>query len=98
MNAGLALEDVGVIEANVDSPASVDNMTKQAKVVINCVGPYIKFGEVVVKSCIENGANHVDISGNFQFTFLFCSLIIVSPHFDYLLTFCMGRLNASHYK
>jgi len=33
--------------------------------VLNCVGPYRFYGEVVVKACVENGAHHVDISGNF---------------------------------
>ena len=33
--------------------------------VLNCVGPYRFYGEAVVKACVENGAHHVDISGNF---------------------------------
>jgi short subunit dehydrogenase-like uncharacterized protein len=33
--------------------------------VLNCVGPYRFYGEVVVKACVENGAHHIDISGNF---------------------------------
>lgn len=64
---GLPLAGVGILEANVDDQASVDAMTKQARVVINCVGPYVRWGEQVVKSCINNGADHVDISGEPQF-------------------------------
>jgi len=32
-------------------------------VVINVVGPYRLYGEAVVKAAVENGASHVDISG-----------------------------------
>jgi hypothetical protein len=30
---------------------------------LNCVGPYRFYGEDVVKACVENGAHHIDISG-----------------------------------
>ncbi|CAG2235608.1 Saccharopine dehydrogenase-like oxidoreductase [Mytilus edulis] len=42
-------------------------MTKQAKIVLNCVGPYRFHGERVVKACIEGGASHLDISGEPQY-------------------------------
>jgi len=38
-------------------------MAKQAKVIVNVVGPYRIYGESVVKAAVENGASHVDISG-----------------------------------
>ncbi|VDN32881.1 unnamed protein product [Cylicostephanus goldi] len=38
-------------------------MARKAKVIINAVGPYRLYGEPVVKAAVENGANHVDISG-----------------------------------
>lgn len=38
-NTGLELKDVGVIVADVNDEESLLNMAKQAKVVINCVGP-----------------------------------------------------------
>lgn len=42
-------------------------MTKQAKVIVNCCGPYHLYGEPVVKACIESGTSHVDVSGEPQF-------------------------------
>uniref|UniRef100_A0A1I8BD59 Sacchrp_dh_NADP domain-containing protein n=1 Tax=Meloidogyne hapla TaxID=6305 RepID=A0A1I8BD59_MELHA len=37
-------------------------MVKQAKVIVNVVGPYRLYGEAVV-GAMKNGASHVDISG-----------------------------------
>ncbi|KAM4743909.1 saccharopine dehydrogenase-like oxidoreductase [Anableps anableps] len=59
--------EVDVIVADVGEPDSLAAMCKQAVVVLNCVGPYRFFGEPVVKACVENGAHHIDISGEPQF-------------------------------
>nr|XP_053650130.1 saccharopine dehydrogenase-like oxidoreductase [Cherax quadricarinatus] len=60
---GLDLQNVGIIVADVNDEGSLLNMAKQAKVVINCVGPYRFYGEKIVSACIKGAANHVDISG-----------------------------------
>ncbi|KAF8374594.1 hypothetical protein PRIPAC_81023 [Pristionchus pacificus] len=52
-----------IILADSSDEKSLENMAKQAKVIINTVGPYILYGESVVRAAINNGANHVDISG-----------------------------------
>ncbi|KYO23860.1 saccharopine dehydrogenase-like oxidoreductase [Alligator mississippiensis] len=59
--------EVGIIECDVDDPASLADMAKQTSVVLNCVGPYRFFGEPVVKACVENGTSCLDISGEPQF-------------------------------
>ncbi|XP_061480632.1 saccharopine dehydrogenase-like oxidoreductase [Rhineura floridana] len=59
--------EVGIILCDVSDPSSLDNMAKQTAIVLNCVGPYNLFGEPVVKACVENGTNCVDISGEPQF-------------------------------
>ena len=41
-------------------------MTEQAKVVVNCSGPYRFYGEPVVKACIATRTHHVDVSGEPQ--------------------------------
>jgi short subunit dehydrogenase-like uncharacterized protein len=61
--SGLSVADVPTIVADVANNESLVQMAKQAKVVLNCVGPYRFYGEPVVKACVENGASHVDISG-----------------------------------
>uniref|UniRef100_A0A7N4PAI1 Saccharopine dehydrogenase-like oxidoreductase n=1 Tax=Sarcophilus harrisii TaxID=9305 RepID=A0A7N4PAI1_SARHA len=60
-------DEVGIIICDIINPASLDEMAKQASVVLNCVGPYRFYGEPVVKACIENGASCVDISGEPQY-------------------------------
>ncbi|XP_052768955.1 saccharopine dehydrogenase-like oxidoreductase [Mya arenaria] len=64
---GKELEETPIIIADVKNVSSLEEMCKKAKVVLNCVGPYRFYGEDVVKACIENGAHHVDISGEPQY-------------------------------
>uniref|UniRef100_A0A8W4FPD0 Saccharopine dehydrogenase-like oxidoreductase n=1 Tax=Sus scrofa TaxID=9823 RepID=A0A8W4FPD0_PIG len=59
--------EVGIIICDITNPASLDEMAKQAAVVLNCVGPYRFYGEPVVRACIENGASCIDICGEPQF-------------------------------
>lgn len=60
-------KEVDIIVADVGEPESLAVMCKQAVIVLNCVGPYRFYGEPVVKACVENGAHHIDISGEPQF-------------------------------
>jgi len=41
-------------------------MTEQAKILINCVGPYKFYGEPVIKACIATHTHYVDITGEVQ--------------------------------
>jgi short subunit dehydrogenase-like uncharacterized protein len=50
---GIDLSGVEVIEANVLDQESLKRMSQQTKVVVNYVGPYMIYGEAVVKACIE---------------------------------------------
>ncbi|GMR47020.1 hypothetical protein PMAYCL1PPCAC_17215, partial [Pristionchus mayeri] len=52
-----------VIVADSSEEESLAAMARQARVIINAVGPYILYGEAVVRAAIDNGASHVDISG-----------------------------------
>ncbi|WP_299186001.1 saccharopine dehydrogenase NADP-binding domain-containing protein [uncultured Psychrobacter sp.] len=54
---------VNIIVANSNDDASLDKMTKQAQVVISTVGPYLKYGEPLIKSCTKNGTDYVDLTG-----------------------------------
>ncbi|XP_002732534.1 saccharopine dehydrogenase-like oxidoreductase [Saccoglossus kowalevskii] len=64
---GYSLSNIDVIIADVADEESLESMCKQTKLVLNCVGPYRFWGEQVVKSCVENGCHHIDISGEPQF-------------------------------
>ncbi|XP_036309434.1 saccharopine dehydrogenase-like oxidoreductase isoform X6 [Pipistrellus kuhlii] len=59
--------EVGIIICDISNPASLDEMAKQATIVLNCVGPYRFYGEPVVKACVENGTSCIDISGEPHF-------------------------------
>lgn len=54
---------VDIIIANSNDDASLDDMTKQAQVIISTVGPYLKYGEPLIKSCAHNGTDYVDLTG-----------------------------------
>ncbi|KAK0411883.1 hypothetical protein QR680_005899 [Steinernema hermaphroditum] len=62
-NVDKDLTDTKMIVADSSKPESLAEMAKHAKVIINAVGPYRLHGEAVVKAAVENGASHVDISG-----------------------------------
>lgn len=61
--AGEDLSKIPIIIADVKDQNSILQMAKQAKAIVNCTGPYVQFGEPVVKACIEAGTHHVDVSG-----------------------------------
>ena len=61
------LSKTPIIIADVNDEKSLLEMAKQAKVIVNCCGPYRHFGEQVVKACIEAGTHHVDVSGEPQY-------------------------------
>lgn len=52
-----------VLVSNVTQKEQLDNMTKQTKVLVNAVGPFRFMGEYVVRSCVENGCDYVDVTG-----------------------------------
>ena len=54
---------VDIIIANSNDSASLDEMTKQTQVIISTVGPYLKYGEPLIKSCSTHGTDYVDLTG-----------------------------------
>jgi len=55
--------EVDPIIADVTDEKSLVDMCKKTKVVIDCAGPYLLYGEPVVKAAVENGASYVDFTG-----------------------------------
>ncbi len=53
----------------VDShdPVLLDSMTSNCRLVISTVGPYLKFGEPLIESCIKNGTHYCDLTGEVPF-------------------------------
>ncbi|MGP9688583.1 saccharopine dehydrogenase family protein [Psychrobacter sp. AOP22-C1-C5] len=54
---------VDIIIADSKDVASLDKMTEQTQVIISTVGPYLKYGEPLIKSCAEKGTDYVDLTG-----------------------------------
>lgn len=59
--------DISIIPADSRDPASLKRMAEQARVVITTVGPYLNYGEALVKACIESGTHYVDLAGEPEF-------------------------------
>ena len=58
---------VPTIVCDSNDSSSLLSMASQARLVLNCVGPYRFYGESVVEACVEAGAHHLDISGEPQY-------------------------------
>lgn len=52
-----------LLSADSADEASLRELATRAKVVISTVGPYAKYGELLVKACAEVGADYVDLTG-----------------------------------
>jgi len=59
---GHDLSRIPIIIADVNDPESLDNMAKQARVILNLVGPYTLYAPPVIEACIAHGTHHVDIT------------------------------------
>jgi short subunit dehydrogenase-like uncharacterized protein len=54
---------VGTVQASVDDPTSLQRMAAQTRVLVTTVGPFIDYGEPVVKACIEQRTDYIDSTG-----------------------------------
>ena len=57
----------GIIVADVEDPASLERMAADCTVVITTVGPYVYYGEPVVRACVEQGTHYCDLVGEPEF-------------------------------
>lgn len=58
-----------VIVANVSDPISLAMMAAQAKIIVNCVGPFALHGMEVVRACVHAGTHYMDITGEPAFVY-----------------------------
>jgi len=56
-----------IIVAEAADTESLERMVKETRVVITTVGPYIKYGEPLVRACAEHGTDYVDLTGEPEF-------------------------------
>lgn len=57
---------VPTIYGDVTMPDTLDNVTSKCEVLLSTAGPFALYGTQVVKSCIKNKTNYVDITGEPQ--------------------------------
>jgi saccharopine dehydrogenase (NAD+, L-glutamate forming) len=62
-----ACANLGVMEASVDDPTSLAKMAARTRVVLTTVGPFIDYGEPLVKACGEQGTDYIDSTGEPNF-------------------------------
>ena len=75
------LEDIKIYLSEIDSESknlpviiadsydrnSLDGITSISRVVISTVGPYLKYGKLLVESCASNGTDYCDLTGEVPF-------------------------------
>ena len=59
--------ELPLIIADSEDSDSLNEMAAQAQVIISTVGPYLKYGEPLIKACAENGTDYVDLTGEALF-------------------------------
>jgi short subunit dehydrogenase-like uncharacterized protein len=63
----VACAELPLLHADVGDPASIRAIAESTKVVITTVGPYIHYGEPLVKACADAGTDYVDLTGEPEF-------------------------------
>jgi short subunit dehydrogenase-like uncharacterized protein len=59
--------DVPLLKADVTDETSIGDVAASTRVVITTVGPYITYGEPLVKACAEHGTDYTDLTGEPEF-------------------------------
>ena len=55
--------NIPIVIADSSDEASLRNLVEQTKVVCTTVGPYAKYGSLLVKFCAETGTHYTDLTG-----------------------------------
>ncbi len=56
------------VSVDVSNAKSLDSLLREASVVLNCVGPFYKFGPPTLAAAIRSGVNYVDICDDLDAT------------------------------
>ncbi len=55
------------MEADVERPETLAELSRRCRVLINCAGPFIDLGEPVVEAAIDNACHYLDTTGEQPF-------------------------------
>ena len=64
--SSLNLKNIPYLIADCNDKSSLLEMTKMTRTICSTVGPYAKYGTLLVDACIESKTNYCDISGETQ--------------------------------
>ncbi len=56
-----------LIVADVADAGSLAQMASRARVVLDLVGPYTRYGRPVIEACVQQGAHYADLTGEIPF-------------------------------
>jgi short subunit dehydrogenase-like uncharacterized protein len=59
-------EEIPILVADSNDPASLKMLVESTKVVCTTVGPYARYGNDLVKACAESGTHYCDLTGEVQ--------------------------------
>lgn len=59
--------DIPILLADATDAQSMFQLCAQARVILNCTGPFRFYGEKVVQACIQTATNYLDITGEPDF-------------------------------
>jgi short subunit dehydrogenase-like uncharacterized protein len=55
--------DAATVPATVDNPGSLMKLMDECPVVIDCAGPFVRYGEPVLAAAIQTGTHYLDTTG-----------------------------------
>ena len=55
--------DAPAVTARIDDPASLRSLLSDCAAVINCAGPFVLYGEPVLRAAVETSTHYLDTSG-----------------------------------
>ncbi|KAI3452256.1 hypothetical protein Pfo_008921 [Paulownia fortunei] len=58
---------IPLLTADTSDPSSLIRLASQAKIILNCVGPFRLYGQPVVSACVDSGCDYLDICGEPEF-------------------------------
>jgi len=60
-------QGVGCVQASLDAADSLQQMAARTRVLVTTVGPFIEYGEPVVRACVEQDTDYIDSTGEPNF-------------------------------
>ena len=65
---GLGAGNASAVEFNAESSQSIRNAIEGSSLVLNCVGPFYKYGSIVLRAVIDSKINYVDVCDDLDAT------------------------------